>query len=258
MKTLNLAATLGLMAVATAPASAADPYEVPPPAHDWTFTLAPYVWASGIKGDVGLFGLPPQEVDASFSDVIKNFDIGAMAVMEARNGRFFVGADILYVKLGTEIDTPFGAIADSVEVTATSFMFTGLAGYSLIYDETVNLDVFAGARVWYSDTTFDLNNPCGICPDSANDGDTWVDPLVGVKGRAELGSNFYVTAWGMIGGFGVSSDLMWDILGGIGYQFSDTFSVVAGYRAVSVDYENDGFVYDVVQQGPIFGAVFRF
>jgi hypothetical protein len=223
----------------------------------WTFTIAPYVWAAGIKGDVGLFGLPPQEIDASFVDVLENFDIGAMAVAEARNGQFFIGADIFYVKLSTEIDTPFGAIADSVDVTAASFMFTGLAGYSLVYEQGVNLDVFAGARVWHSDTTFDLNNPCGICPSSADDGDTWVDPLVGIKGRAELGSGFYLTGWGMIGGFGVSSDLMWDLMGGLGYEFSDIFSVVAGYRAVSVDYSNDGFVYDIIQQGPILGAVFQ-
>ena len=47
-------------------------------------------------------------------------------------------------------------------------------------------------------------------------------------------------------------------MGGGGYQFTDSFSAVIGYRAAGVDYENDGFVYDVVQHGPILGAVFRF
>jgi hypothetical protein len=31
-----------------------------------------------------------------------------------------------------------------------------------------------------------------------------------------------------------------------------------GYRAAGVDYENDGFTYDTVQQGPFTGVVFRF
>ena len=39
---------------------------------------------------------------------------------------------------------------------------------------------------------------------------------------------------------------------------ADPISAVVGYRAAGVDYENDGFVYDTVQQGPIIGAVFRF
>ena len=61
----------------------------------------------------------------------------------------------------------------------------------------------------------------------------------------------------MIGG-GASSDLVWDVMAGAGYQFTDMFSLEVGYRAAAVDYSNDGFVYDVVQQGPIIGAVFHF
>jgi hypothetical protein len=37
-------------------------------------------------------------------------------------------------------------------------------------------------------------------------------------------------------------------MGGLGYEFTETTSVVIGYRAMSVDYSNDGFVFDVVQQ----------
>jgi len=51
---------------------------------------------------------------------------------------------------------------------------------------------------------------------------------------------------------------MWDIMGGLGYEFTETSSVVVGYRALSVDYSNEGFVFDIVQRGPLMGAVFRF
>jgi hypothetical protein len=33
---------------------------------------------------------------------------------------------------------------------------------------------------------------------------------------------------------------------------------VAGYRALGVDYSHDGFVYDVVQKGPILGLMVQF
>ena len=49
----------------------------------------------------------------------------------------------------------------------------------------------------------------------------------------------------MAGGFGASSDFMWDLYAGIGYDFNDRFSAVLGYRGTGVDYENDGFLYDV-------------
>jgi hypothetical protein len=246
-----------LMVASSASANAADVYEAEPIESGWTFTFAPYAWAAGIEGEVGLFGFEPQDVDASFSDIMEHFDIGAMAVAEARNGPFSLAADIFYVNLGTDVDTPFGILANSIEVEAKSFWFTGLVGYSLIYDETVNLDVIAGARVWHSDTSFEVHGGL-LDGNSADDGDTWIDPLVGIKGHADLGSGFYLEGWGMIGGFGVSSDFMWDVFGGLGYEFSDIYSLIAGYRAVGVDYENDGFVYDVIQQGPVLGAVFRF
>jgi hypothetical protein len=62
----------------------------------------------------------------------------------------------------------------------------------------------------------------------------------------------------LVGGFGASSDVTWDVMGGVGYQYSDSVSFNLGYRALGVDYDHDGFVYDIVQQGPILGAVFRF
>lgn len=101
-------------------------------------------------------------------------------------------------------------------------------------------------------------NSGGVEIASFSDGATWVDPLVGAKFRADLGSDFYVSGWGPIGGFGVSSDFMWDVMGGIGYQVTGSFSMFGGYRAVGVDYSSDGFVYDMVQHGPMFAGVFKF
>ena len=65
----------------------------------WTFTVAPYFWAAGISGDVGLFGLPPVEVDASFSDIFDHLDFGAMAIGEARYDRYSIFGDIIYTKI---------------------------------------------------------------------------------------------------------------------------------------------------------------
>lgn len=227
------------------------------PDDEWSFTLAPYLWGAGLHGDVAQFGLPEIEVDASFGDIIKNFDMGAMAVAEARNGRFSLFGDFLYLKLGADKDTPRGILADSAQADITSLMVTAGAGYSVLSSDRGNLDLLAGARLWSAETKISLDG--GLLGDkSVSDDATWVDPLVGVKGRFDLSNDFYLTGWGMIGGFGVSSDLMWDVMGGVGYSFSDSFSVVAGYRALGVDYKNDGFVYDVVQDGPILGGVFRF
>jgi hypothetical protein len=206
---------------------------------------------------VGVGGLPPQEVNATFSDILQHFDLGFTGAAEARKGRFSVAADLVWEKISAESGTPLGIIADKVELTTDMVMATGVAGYSLISSEEANLDVIAGARLW--SITNDLEIKGGkIGSASADDNQTWIDPVVGFKGRANLTPDIYVMGWGLVGGFGVSSKFMWDAMAGVGYDFNKNFSMTVGYRGVGDDYRNNGFVYDIVQSGPIVGFYFNF
>jgi len=44
----------------------------------------------------------------------------------------------------------------------------------------------------------------------------------------------------------------------LGYQFESNLSAMLGYRALGVNYDRNGFVYNVIQQGPILGFAYRF
>ena len=92
---------------------------------------------------------------------------------------------------------------------------------------------------------------------SFSDGATWVDGLVGVRGNYSFTPQFYLTGWALVGAG--EADIDWDVAGGVGYRINDRFSATLGYRALGVDYSNDdGFLFDVVQQGPIMGLTIRF
>lgn len=257
MTSLLKTCSAAVLAMALPVAAQAADVAVPEADSGWTFTGAAYVWAAGIEGEAGVFGLPAQEADLAFGDILENLDFAFMGLGELRNGPFVLGMDLTYTSLGTTIDTPFGLAADEIDVTSTAWMVTGYGGYSLIDDGAIRLDVVGGARLWSVNTDFDVDGGA-FDGRSFDDGATWVDPLVGTKMRLDLTPDIYVAAWGMVGGFGVSSDMMWDVMAGAGYQFNDTFSAFAGYRAVSVDYSGDGFVYDMVQSGPVAAAVFKF
>ena len=238
-------------------ANAADLVPPAEPEPEWSFTLIPYVWLAGLQGDVAAFGAPEVDVDLSIGDVLDHFDIGLMGAAEARHGRFSLATDLLWVKLSTNVNTPFGILAHDVDLTAETFMFTGAGAYSVIYEEGGNLDVLAGGRLW--SVTNDLGFNGGLLNGrSFDDNATWVDPVVGLKGRVNLSPEFYLTGWGIVGGFGAGSKFMWDVMGGLGYAFTESSSIVVGYRGLGVDYHNDGFIFDVIQHGPIIGAVFKF
>ena len=222
----------------------------------WTFTIAAYGWLAGLEGDVGARGRTTH-VDASIGDILDHFDIAVMGLAEARYERFGVFTDLNYVKLSASGDTPFGILASSVDFTTQSLMWTAAGEYRLLDQPDASVDAFAGFRLFSIKNELDFNPPGLIGGLELSQTETWADPIVGLKGRVSITPQFYLTGWGLIGG-GASSDIVWDVMGGVGYQFTESFSAVLGYRAAGVDYENDGFVYDMVQHGPILGAVFRF
>jgi opacity protein-like surface antigen len=235
----------------------------PEAADGWAFTASAYLWGAGIEGQSGVFGLPPQDVDLSFSDILEDLDFAFMGLGEARNGPFVLGLDVTYSKVGSEIDNPRERpgpeLINKLDIDSTTWMVTGYGGYSIIDTDDVRIDLVGGARLWSVNTEFELDSDLAALDGSTvDDGATWVDPLAGVKLRLDLTSDVYIASWGMVGGFGVGSDLMWDVMAGAGYSFTEHFDVFAGYRAVSVDYSDDGFVYDMVQQGPAVAGVFRF
>ena len=79
--------------------------------------------------------------------------------------------------------------------------------------------------------------------------DYWFDPYVGLRGRYNFNKVFYTAVRGEIGG-GVASDLMWEVEGVIGINLTRNIFTEVGYRALAVDYENDGLLFDTVMHGP--------
>lgn len=234
--------------------SAAAP-DIPAVESGWTYSLTPYFWAAGLSGETSQFGLPTIDIDASFSDILDNLDFAAMLIGEARNGPYSLFGDLIYTKLSAGSATPRGVLATSVDVEASTFAGLAGAGYSVLEGPSGRLDVVGGVRVWSVDTDISFSGAF-LDGQTRSDGATWVDGLVGVRGNYAFTPQFYVMGWGLVGAGG--ADVDWDVMAGVGYKINDTFSATLGYRALGVDYSDDGFLFDVVQQGPIAGLTIRF
>jgi hypothetical protein len=202
-----------------------------------------------------VFGLPTVDLHENFSDILKDLDFAFMAAGDARYDRFSLFTDINYPRVTTDAATPRGVVADEVDVKSVTFTSLLGVGYTVYEDPKARLDVVAGARYWHVETRVALNG--GLIGNlSRTDTANWVDGLVGIKGNYLLTDKAFLTGSAMIGAGG--ADLDWDVLAAVGYKFNDTVCAVAGYRALGVNYSNDGFTYDMIQHGPIIGAVIRF
>jgi hypothetical protein len=257
---LGLGVAIALLLSSTALAADVSPLAVPQAApeasaEDSSFVASPYFWGASISGKTSQFGLPVIKIDADFSDIFQNLDFAFMAAAEFRYERFSVIGDFMYTKLSADADTPFGVLAKEIGVQTETVAGLLGVGYAVLDGDQGHLDVVGGVRVWSVDTTISFNGGF-LDGRDRGDGATWVDGMVGLRGKYMITPEWFVSGWGFVGAGGANID--WDVAANVGYQFNDTFSAVAGYRALGVNYRDDGFIFDTVQQGPILGVTAKF
>ena len=251
-----LAAVLAVGGPLLGTASAA--YAEEAPASDgWRFSVSPYLWAAGLSGETGtLRPLPPADVDLSFSDILDDLRFAGMVAGAARKGRFGIAADIQYVE--TRSDGDLRPFFQKTSVTSKTFLATVTGEYAAVDTPEATLFVGAGLRVWSVDTDLKLSGGLGGATRRVEDDDTWVDPVLTLRGEADLSDRWFVAGWTALGGFGVGSEFMADVFGSVGYRITDATSVSVGYRWMTVDRDEGDFLYDVDQHGPMAGMTFRF
>lgn len=244
----------------------------------WTFSIAPYLWATSLDGDLKLRGRSV-DVDASFQDILKESDsiIGIEGHGEAWNGDWGLYIDGVYNRIDTEDAADVDALIDIKleNVTELSIVEAGLlyrigkwplaSGWSGSAPDgpTLELDAYGGARY----TALDVENKVTIGPltfkeDGSKD---WVDPFLGARAILNLDRHWRLMLGGDVGGFGVGSDFTWSALGLVGYQyelFGLDLTSVFGYKALYQDYEDGSgsnrFEWDMTLHGPIMGTIVRF
>jgi hypothetical protein len=218
---------------------------------EWQYTIAPYLWAAGMDGAITVKGVEA-DVDVPFSDIISDLHFAAMAHFDMKNERWVVSSDLIYVDLDSSTDVAQGTA--TAAVTQTLFEVAG--GYRV----SPAVTLLAGGR--WVDLTSGLRYSGPNVGDSVEAGKSWIDPLVGVHLIAPLAERWWIGAHGDIGGFGVGSDLAWQAYADVGFRASDLVSVIFGYRAIDMDYEDgsgrDLFRYDMLISGPQIGVAFTF
>jgi hypothetical protein len=79
--------------------------------------------------------------------------------------------------------------------------------------------------------------------------DDWFDGYGGLRLRYDFNKTFYTAVRGEVGR-GVVSDLMWEVEGVVGLNWTRSIFTEVGYRALSADFEDNNFKFDVTTHGP--------
>ena len=236
-------------AILLAPGAAARAQAQP---EGWQVTLAPYMMGAGMNGTTGI-GKLESDVSLSASDVFSNLQFGMMGYFEVRKGRWGVGADIIWMALGSSTDKPLPA---NIDVDQGGFTFVAVGGLSRA------LDVRAGVVINTLRPSIVFKQPINK---ELSRTETWVDPVVGINLHTpDTGGRLGFAMIADVGGFGVGSDLLVNAQPTVAVRFTKGVGMAFGYRWIYVKYENPGdettlrFLYDMTSSGPFAGFIFRF
>jgi hypothetical protein len=217
----------------------------------WQFSIAPYLWAAGMDGTMTIADVD-QEIDVPFSDIISDLDFALMGHFDMRNDRWVLASDLIFVDLGQSEDIGAGTVTAGIDMTLLELV----GGYRV----SPAVALLAGAR--WVDMGASLRYTGEIIDPGADVGKSWIDPLVGVNVFAPLSDRWWIGLRGDVGGFGVGSELTWQAYADVGWKASKLVSIMLGYHALDMDYEDgDGLHYfglDLMISGPQLGVAFTF
>ena len=230
----------------------------------WTGRVTLYGWFSGFEGDffarergVGT------GVSLSKGDVLDKLETGVFATAELRRGRVGAIVDAAHIALGSGEDVVFpapgvGPVPGRVSGDTTLTMVTLAGFYRAVEREGAAVDLYAGGRLVDADLSLQAAVAGGGPGVSAEAGETWVDPIVGVRGTVTLTDRIALTGLADIGGFGAGSDLAVNLYAGASVRVAGRVSAEAGLRYLKIDYAASRLAVDAELFGPIVGLSIGF
>ena len=222
----------------------------------WSINFAPYGWVTAVDGKITLRGIT-SHVHESAIDTLKSLQGAFMAVAEIRYKRWGVLGDFIYAKTSSDSSTPRGVLFSSTTADLEEFIGTFALEYRPLEAKWGFMDVLAGARVYAFTTSLHLQGH--LLPDlNITRHVSWVDPIIGMKGRISFSHWFFINAYGDVGGFDAGSEFTWQALLGSGFQVSRWCALIAGYRALGYNFWQNDTNLNLISHGPYAGIEITF
>ncbi|NQX89278.1 MAG: hypothetical protein HRT77_11500 [Halioglobus sp.] len=230
----------------------------------WVTWAAPYLWGLSLDGKAQV-GEEKGDIDVGFDDILSDLNIGAMAYLDGRKGRFGYFLNPIYSQL-TASEKIEGLKVDITNATA----IIAVGGYYRWIErrvlgrggdraDRIAFEPYAGVRWSYMRVEIDADSEGQV--DGSED---WLDPLIGGRVLYAWDAHWDIALSADVRGFGVGSDSTSNAHVLIGYRqtlFGRDAIFRLGYRALYQDYDkgsgNAAFQWDVTQEGPIAGIVLR-
>ena len=174
-------------------------------ADSWQFVGELYMWAPAINGE----DVAGDDFEITFNDILDNLDLTFMGKLAAVKGKWSLIGDLIYMDLNQDISGTANIIGrperTEADMTLKASIATLLGGYSVFENESIKVDVLAGARYLKLevDAKFDLGS---FETKISESGHNW-DGIVGLAGRINLTPKWFLFCYADVGSG--DSELTW-------------------------------------------------
>jgi opacity protein-like surface antigen len=213
----------------------------------WQFTISPYLWVASIVGSTGADGID-SGIDTGYNFLsLDNLEGAFFVAASARKGRWTIQTDAVFLKFADE--GIFDLLTANIDLSGSVLELSGAyRPGSFEYTELI-----FGVRQVSLEIDIGLTpGPQGIQKEN------WLDPLIGIRHIRPLGERWRAIFRADLGGFGVSSELTFNGLVGADFNMTEHSSLFMGYRYLTLDFEEGGFLADLTADGFVLGVEFSF
>jgi hypothetical protein len=227
----------------------------------WKHTVVLYGMGAAIDGEaqVGDLTVP---VDVSISELFDALEFGAMAAYRADNGTWSWTVDATFMGLGGTSESDRGLVKGDLDLDQLTLMGTVGRRWTEHVEALFSLSYFDLSTDLKLTTTAPVSGVATVRTASVDA--SWVDPMLGLAYSLPFRDAWRFNLRGDVGGFGIGSDLSYQVFANAHWQSAGGLGVVFGYRLIGFDYE-DGSKgsrnyqrFDLTEQGPLLGVTYTF
>jgi len=227
----------------------------------WHYLTDIYLMFPNMNGETGVGDKITVPVEANPGDILSNLKMAAMLYLEANTNKWAITSDFVYMKLGQNVTESKLLQSGEVSLSQIAWEVGGLYRIMPFWEAGVGGRLNnIGADIDVRKYVPGIGNPTEQVIESASK--TWFDPILMTRLSTDIKDKWFLQFRGDIGGFGVGSDLTWQLQGYAGYHVTKVFQLTAGYRYLSADYDKgegtERFIYKVATFGPVVKFGFNF
>ncbi len=237
---------------AIAPAGALHAQTARPSELAWSREFTGAAWLMGMRGTVRPSTVAQTAtINPSSNRALEAKDATAYISMRLTRDRFVLGGDLSNFSATDVARTTLG---EAATISQRNSALTITPGFAWLRGERGSFELYGGVRIWRWHATVTVPD-AGLADDART---SYYDVVFGARGEQRVTRALTASLYADAGGFAVASDLTWQLAGRVAYRAAESWSLVVGYRHLSVNYRGDGKLLNLDQYGPTLGAALHF